>query len=125
MDHTSIKKKLIKLFAAHSTLEIEADDGALLKKALGVQKYRKFLQYPDDTFKKYYFTLKDLREKLDDAQAKWKTSNKSKDASACFLPPGKIMPRRSTSIYSPNLLKRAYTGIGTVMSKTTTMPVWT
>lgn len=69
MDQPKIKKKLINLFASHSTAEIEAGNGALLKTALGVKKYRQLLQYPDDVFKKYYLTLKDLREKLDDAAA--------------------------------------------------------
>ena len=52
MDQPKLKKKLINLFASHSTAAIEAGNGALLKKALGVQKYRELLQYLDVAFKK-------------------------------------------------------------------------
>jgi hypothetical protein len=65
MSNKNIKKKLIKLFAAHSAAEIDAGKGTLLKEALGVEKYSQLINISDDTFKKYYLTIKGLRKKLD------------------------------------------------------------
>ncbi|MDQ1349745.1 MAG: hypothetical protein QG657_46 [Acidobacteriota bacterium] len=65
MSDTNIKKKLIKLFATHSAAEIDAGKGKLLKDALGVEKYRRFVKTANDDFNKYYLILKELRGKLD------------------------------------------------------------
>lgn len=65
MSDKNIKKKLIKLFATHSTAEIDAGKGKLLKEALGVEKYRRLVKPSDDDFKNDYLILKELRGKLD------------------------------------------------------------
>ena len=66
MEQSNIKKKLTGLFATHGMAEIEANDSALLKDTLGIEKYSQLLQAPDDDpYKKYYLTLKNLGEKLD------------------------------------------------------------
>lgn len=63
MHPDNLKKKLIDLFAANSTAEVEANSGAMMKDALGSTRYRQLVE--DETFNNYYSTIKELRDKLD------------------------------------------------------------
>ncbi len=65
MHPDNIKKKLIDLFAANGTAEVEANNGAMLKDALGNTIYRQLAE--DETYQTYYLTLKEFRDKLDTA----------------------------------------------------------
>lgn len=64
MGPNNIKEKLIKIFASHSVPDIEANNGARLKEALGEADYSLLLE--NDDYKEYFITLKELRDTLDD-----------------------------------------------------------
>lgn len=57
-------EKLIDLFACHGVAEIEKKNGKLLKKTLGIKKYKDLMG--DEKFQKDFIKLKEHRQNLDD-----------------------------------------------------------